>query len=105
MLSNIGSTWNGVFEDMSDVKESIPELFYFPEILTNESSVDFIHKHRMALESEYVSAHLHEWIDLIFGYKQRGNEAILTNNVFFYITYEGTVDVDKITDPVQQRAT
>lgn len=22
------------------------------------------------------------------------------NNVFFYITYEGTVDIDKITDPV-----
>lgn len=35
-----------------------------------------------------------------FRYKQRGKEAILANNVFFYITYEGTIDVDKITDPV-----
>ena len=33
-------------------------------------------------------------------YKQRGKEAILANNVFFYITYEGTVDIDKISDPV-----
>ncbi|KAA8515956.1 hypothetical protein F0562_019135 [Nyssa sinensis] len=129
MFSDIAATWNGVLEDMSDVKELVPELFYLPEILTNENSidfgttqleekldsvrlppwaenpVDFIHKHRMALESEHVSACLHEWIDLIFGYKQRGKEAIVANNVFFYITYEGTVDIDKISDPVQLRAT
>ncbi|XP_019412873.1 PREDICTED: BEACH domain-containing protein C2-like isoform X2 [Lupinus angustifolius] len=129
MFSDISATWNGVLEDMSDVKELVPELFYLPEVLTNENSIDFgttqlggkldtvrlpawadspidfIHKHRMALESEYVSAHLHEWIDLIFGYKQRGNDAVAANNVFFYITYEGTVDIDKISDPVQQRAT
>ncbi|VFQ75698.1 unnamed protein product [Cuscuta campestris] len=129
MFSDIAATWKGVLEEMSDVKELVPELFYLPESLTNansidfgttqlgekigsvrlppwaENPVDFIHKHRMALESEHVSAHLHEWIDLIFGYKQRGKEAILANNVFFYITYEGTVDIDKISDQVQQRAT
>ncbi|KAG8391704.1 hypothetical protein BUALT_Bualt01G0214900 [Buddleja alternifolia] len=129
MFSDIAATWDGVLEDMSDVKELVPELFYLPEVLTNENSidfgttqlgekldsvhlppwaensVDFVHKHRMALESEHVSDHLHEWIDLIFGYKQRGKEAIQANNVFFYITYEGTVDIDKISDPVQQRAT
>lgn len=35
-----------------------------------------------------------------FRYKQRGKEAISSNNVFFYITYEGAVDIDKIMDPV-----
>lgn len=39
-------------------------------------------------------------LDFFFRYKQRGKEAILANNVFFYITYEGTVDIDKISDPV-----
>lgn len=39
-------------------------------------------------------------LDFFPRYKQRGKEAILANNVFFYITYEGTVDIDKISDPV-----
>ncbi|GMJ01400.1 Beach-Domain Homolog C2 [Hibiscus trionum] len=128
VFSDVAATWNGVLKDVNDLKELVPELFYLPEMLTNEnpidfgttqvggkldsvklppwaqSPVDFIHKHRMALESEHVSARLNEWIDLIFGYKQRGREAILANNMFFHITYEGAVDIDKITDPVKQRA-
>ena len=35
-----------------------------------------------ALECDYVSAHLHEWIDLIFGYKQQGQPSFDANNLF-----------------------
>lgn len=48
------------------------------------------------------SEHIHDWIDLIFGYKQRGNEAIAALNVFHPLTYEGAVNLDKIEDALER---
>ena len=57
-----------------------------------------------ALECDYVSANLHKWIDLIFGYKQKGEEALVNHNVFHHFFYEGAVDIDKISDPMKRNA-
>ncbi|KAH3757032.1 binding protein [Pelomyxa schiedti] len=115
VFHSIFCSWDNSLHASSDVKELIPEFFYCPDFLLNvnkynlgvnqtgiaignvelprwaTSPDDFIHKHRSALESDYVSSHLHEWIDLIFGYKQRGKDAIAANNVFYYLTYSDTL--------------
>ena len=41
---------------------------------------ELVSKFREALECDYVSKHIHEWIDLVFGYKQRGLEAEKADN-------------------------
>jgi WD repeat and FYVE domain-containing protein 3 len=52
-----------------------------------------------------VSKNLHKWVDLIFGYKQRGPEAVKALNTFVHVTYEGEVDLDAMTDPIQRAST
>ncbi|CAH0481777.1 unnamed protein product [Peronospora belbahrii] len=63
---------------------------------------EFVQKNRAALESDFVSDNLHHWIDLIFGHKQRGKEAVEANNLFYYLSYEGSVDLQAIEDPIQR---
>ena len=65
---------------------------------------EFIRLHQLALESDYVSQNLHHWVDLIFGYLQRGQAALSAHNLFHYLSYEGSVDIDKITDDIEKKA-
>ncbi|XP_036247530.1 neurobeachin isoform X2 [Molothrus ater] len=127
-FSSVARSWRNSQRDTSDVKELIPEFYYLPEMFVNSNGYnlgvredeivvndvdlppwakkpeDFVRINRMALESEFVSCQLHQWIDLIFGYKQRGPEAVRALNVFHYLTYEGSVNLDSITDPVLREA-
>nr|KAG5690779.1 hypothetical protein BaRGS_015306 [Batillaria attramentaria] len=128
IFASIGQAWKNCQRDTSDVKELIPEFFFLPEMMNNSNRYelgkqedgdvvshvelppwaktpeDFIRINRQALESEFVSCQLHHWIDLIFGYKQRGPEAVRATNVFYYLTYEGNVNLEAITDPIMKEA-
>ncbi|XP_061857387.1 WD repeat- and FYVE domain-containing protein 4 isoform X3 [Colius striatus] len=126
MFHSVKSTWESASRDnMSDVRELIPEFFYLPEFLTNANHFEFgcmqdgtvlgdvqlppwadgdPHKfillHRQALESEYVSAHLHHWIDLIFGHKQHGSAAVDAVNTYHPYFYGDKMDLNNIKDPL-----
>uniref|UniRef100_A0A672PHJ7 LPS responsive beige-like anchor protein n=1 Tax=Sinocyclocheilus grahami TaxID=75366 RepID=A0A672PHJ7_SINGR len=127
-FSSVSRAWRNCQRDTSDVKELIPEFYYLPEMFVNsnnynlgvmddgtvvsdvelppwaKSPEEFVRINRLALESEFVSCQLHQWIDLIFGYKQQGPEAIRALNVFYYLTYEGAVNLSSISDPMLREA-
>ncbi len=51
----------------------------------------FIYNFRKYLEDEIVGRSINHWIDLVFGFKQRGDESIKALNCFYYLTYEDAV--------------
>ncbi|XP_057164793.1 WD repeat- and FYVE domain-containing protein 4 isoform X4 [Ursus arctos] len=126
MFHSVKNAWESASrENMSDVRELTPEFFYLPEFLINCNAVEFgcmqdgtalgdvqlppwadgdprkfISLHRQALESDFVSANLHHWIDLIFGYKQQGSAAVEAANTFHPYFYGDKMDLSSIGDPL-----
>eukprot|EP01063_Lacrimia_lanifica_P011782 TRINITY_DN18479_c0_g2_i1.p1 TRINITY_DN18479_c0_g2~~TRINITY_DN18479_c0_g2_i1.p1 ORF type:complete len:2982 (+),score=1036.74 TRINITY_DN18479_c0_g2_i1:624-8948(+) len=113
----------------SDVKELTPEFFSLPDFLVNSNrmllgvkqdkdTVDhlelppwangdprlFVSIQRKALEGPWVSSQLHHWINLIFGYKASGQNAVEALNCFHPYAYEGAVNVDMISDPIKRQS-
>ena len=103
----------------TDVRELIPEFFYFPEIFININELnlgikddgtnvndvltpcdnnpyEFIFTMKKVLESSQISKNMQKWIDLIFGYKARGKEAELSNNIFTESSYQENIDINNI---------
>jgi len=124
LFKSIAQTWEICSQtSATEVKELTPEWYSNPDFLKNKhnfnlgTSVDgvsiddvilppwanndpskFIEVMRNALESETCSAMLPSWIDLIFGFKQRGPEAEKAHNVFYHLTYYEPDDLAKVED-------
>lgn len=123
LFNNLGKVWKSATSLSTDVRELIPEFYYIGDFLKNSNGLKlgitqegqevddvqlpawsngdplrFIYIMREALESDYVSEHLNEWIDLVFGFKQQGKEAFEATNVFHDYSYSGNVNLENVED-------
>ena len=120
LFHSIKIDWDINLNNPGSLKELIPEFFEEnDDFLKNNKNIDFgnnstgekidnvilpnwcdnnpkkfLEIMKESLESKYVDEHLHEWIDLIFGYKQRGENAIKAFNLFYPTTYEDGKDLE-----------
>ena len=109
-----------------DVRELIPEFYYFPEMFKNSNNLNltqdlldangekiiindvelplwankdkanFIVQMRNILENNKTK--INKWIDIIFGNLQKGEKAEEIHNLFQAQSYEGMVKIDKFTN-------
>jgi hypothetical protein len=137
-FASVEQAYKGCTTNPMDCKELIPEFFYSSDFLTNGQDFSmgttqdgarvgpvalppwargdatrFVRLHRQALESEFVSANLHHWVDLIFGCKQRppalpngSAEALKFCNVYRLWHYPDAFSMDEVEaeDPQMHRA-
>jgi len=108
LFKSITQSYKLCINHLHSFSELCPEFYFLPEFLMNsenfdlgleggsdvilpnwaKSPIDFVYHHRKALESRYVSESLHNWIDLIWGFKQIGDNAISSDNVYDPMLYE-----------------
>jgi hypothetical protein len=113
VFTSVDYSFSNALNDFSDVRELIPEFYFLPEMFLNSNNANFgvkqdgnrvsnvklppwankdpfkfVQTMREAIESPYVSANMHTWIDYVFGYKQRGPDAQMSLNTFSKITYQ-----------------
>ena len=121
LFTSVKAAFKSAMTQKSDVRELIPEFFYLPEMYINLNDLDMGIKDngtkvndaitpcqnnpyeftlllRNILENDSISYNLNNWVDLIFGYKNKGKEAELANNVFTDTSYQEGVDLQKVED-------
>ena len=111
--------------NQADVKELVPQVYTLPSVFENPNALnlpkrtdgtsldnvelpnwalntsDFVWTMRRYLECQPVQKKMALWIDLIFGYKQRGKAAVDAVNVFHPLSY---CDCKRSTNPQEKAA-
>ena len=119
LFTSIEKSFKNATSASTDVREIIPEFFYFPELFLNinylnmgkldkdnivsdvatpcgNSPYEFICTMKNVLENEKVSCNINNWIDLIFGYKAKGKEAENAKNLFTDYSYQEDININLI---------
>lgn len=118
-------------ESMPEVKEVTPEWYSDESFLVNTNRQEFGRKqdhtevndvvlprvqdheltpaafiaaNRHALESGMTTVDLHAWMDLVFGVKQTGEQAVNSFNVFYPMTYFHNIDLTNVEDSSARKA-
>ena len=132
MFFSMNRTFETASTLKDDIRELIPEFYVLPEIFLNNNNfnlsqgkldsegnkiiinevelppwsnnrcTNFIVEMRKYLEKNAVK--INKWVDLIFGYLQKGKKAEENNNIFMLNTYENMVKIDNIKDEDEKNA-
>lgn len=102
-FKSVSDSFKIVTSEAEDFRELLPEFFFQPEVFKDidlppwsSNPIEFVYLNRKALESDYVSASLDSWIDLIWGYQNRGREAVNHENNFMPDLYDSNdTEVDE----------
>ena len=121
LFLSVYNSYLGATTQKGDVRELIPEIYCIPELYHNINNFDMgIRRNKtkvndvecpawsgndpykliaylnLAFESEEVNSTIGGWIDLVFGFKQRGKEAEKYNNVYMFNSYPDLVDIENM---------
>lgn len=121
LFLSLKNSFEGASTQKGDVREIIPEFLFLPEMFLNINNLDMgiksnqskvndvgipkwsdedpykcVYYFNEIFEGDNVTEHLNEWIDLVFGYKQKGEEAQKAHNIFMRSTYIELIDIDNI---------
>jgi hypothetical protein len=127
IFASVNEFWMAGLKNFNNYRELVPEFYFSPDFLVNENGFDFgetsrkqkvcdvelpswahgspfefIYLMRKAMESDYVSANLNHWIDLVWGYKQRGPEAMKSFNVYKSDLYDSIWTSATLSDPLRR---